>query len=154
MDIMWKNNKISWRKMIKWFCFIGWLFVIFFFSTQNGVESSNISNQVTEVLKQFISNDTIILFMIDLSYLIRKLAHFSEYFILGIFTIVLFQEYSSNIRSVFVFAVLFCIFYACTDEFHQLFVMGRSARILDVFIDSCGSFLAGILFLFLQRKKL
>ena len=39
---------------------------------------------------------------------------------------------------------LFCFIYACTDEFHQLFVMGRSCEIRDVLIDTLGSFV-GIL---------
>lgn len=28
--------------------------------------------------------------------------------------------------------------YGCSDEFHQLFVAGRSSRITDVLIDTCG----------------
>ena len=31
------------------------------------------------------------------------------------------------------FAIVFC--YACTDEFHQLFVPGRAGRFTDVMID-------------------
>lgn len=38
------------------------------------------------------------------------------------------------------FSILFCFIYACSDEIHQLFLSGRSARILDTFIDSIGGF--------------
>ena len=40
--------------------------------------------------------------------------------------------------------LIFCFIYACTDEFHQLFVMGRSCEMRDVLIDTLGSFV-GIL---------
>ena len=52
-----------------------------------------------------------------------------------------FQVYKIK-HSLFV-AVLFCFLYACGDELHQLFISMRSARILDVWIDTCGS-LTGI----------
>ena len=41
--------------------------------------------------------------------------------------------------------------YAATDEFHQLFVPGRSGQISDVILDSAGA-LAGLLILALVRK--
>jgi VanZ family protein len=34
-----------------------------------------------------------------------------------------------------------CILYAATDEFHQSFVPGRSARVMDVGIDTLGALL-------------
>jgi VanZ family protein len=40
--------------------------------------------------------------------------------------------------------------YAASDEFHQVFVSGRSPLIVDVLIDTCGA-LAGILLLLLVR---
>lgn len=36
-------------------------------------------------------------------------------------------------------AIIICILYATSDELHQLFVMGRSCELRDVFIDSLGS---------------
>ena len=42
----------------------------------------------------------------------------------------------------------FCIFYATTDEFHQLFVPGRTGRLLDIGIDSCGALLGSLILLF------
>lgn len=41
--------------------------------------------------------------------------------------------------------------YAATDEFHQLFVPGRSGQVSDVILDSAGA-LAGLLILALVRK--
>ena len=33
---------------------------------------------------------------------------------------------------------VFCFIYACTDEFHQLFIAGRSGEFMDVMIDTMG----------------
>ncbi len=43
-----------------------------------------------------------------------------------------------------------CIFYAATDEFHQLFVSGRSGQLRDVCIDAAGAVI-GICIYFLCR---
>ena len=40
--------------------------------------------------------------------------------------------------------LIFSIFYAASDEFHQTFVPGRDGNIVDVLIDSSGA-LVGIL---------
>ncbi|MEQ8199438.1 MAG: VanZ family protein [Clostridiaceae bacterium] len=39
-----------------------------------------------------------------------------------------------------------CLFYAATDEFHQLFVPGRSAMFTDVVIDFSGAAMGTVLF--------
>ena len=44
------------------------------------------------------------------------------------------------------------IIYAFTDEFHQYYVPGRSARLFDVGIDSLGSFI-GLLPMLLRKQK-
>ena len=41
-------------------------------------------------------------------------------------------------------------FYAMTDEFHQLFVPGRSGRVADVLLDSTGAAVGVCLFLIIQ----
>ena len=72
------------------------------------------------------------------TFIIRKTAHFSVYLILGILSINLLSSF--NIKRFIMFSSLFCFIYACTDEFHQLFVMGRSCEMRDVLIDTLGSF--------------
>ncbi len=41
----------------------------------------------------------------------------------------------------------FCVAFACSDEFHQVFVDGRSAQIFDVCVDAAGALL-GLALLF------
>lgn len=43
-------------------------------------------------------------------------------------------------------AVIFGIIYGMTDEFHQMFVLGRYASVIDLFIDGLGSFIGSLLY--------
>jgi VanZ family protein len=43
-----------------------------------------------------------------------------------------------KIRRATILTCLFCILLAGTDEFHQLFVLGRTSSVIDVLIDSLG----------------
>ena len=45
-----------------------------------------------------------------------------------------------NMKYAIMISISFCFLYACTDEIHQLFVVGRTGRFTDVLIDTCGSF--------------
>ena len=51
----------------------------------------------------------------------------------------------------------FCVAFACTDEYHQSFVAGRSASKKDVMIDGAGAF-CGVIFTrivgFIGRKTI
>jgi VanZ family protein len=72
-------------------------------------------------------------------YPLRKAAHVGEYAVLA----VLARRGWKPLP-----AWLFCVFYAITDEVHQYFVPGRSARVLDVCLDSAAAalpYIAGLL---------
>jgi VanZ family protein len=80
----------------------------------------------------------------------RKIAHMTEY---GILTFLFFRAVAINLsfkRSI-AYAALFSITYALTDEYHQLFVFGRSGNLTDVFIDTLGIFFATFL---IYKKKI
>ena len=66
---------------------------------------------------------------------LRKLAHFSEFACLGLLLCLLFHTFDSRSLS----APLLCgILAAMVDETIQLGVPGRSAAVLDVWIDTAG----------------
>lgn len=73
-------------------------------------------------------------------WVIRKIAHMTLYAILA------FCAACSQIKPSFKKVLLFCACYACTDEFHQLFIPGRSGEIRDVCIDSLGACIGFLLF--------
>ncbi len=72
-----------------------------------------------------------------IDFALKKIAHFIEYFILGILT----YRATNNI----LVSIGFCVLYAISDEFHQSFIPGREPRVRDVIIDSFGSITAVII---------
>lgn len=117
-----------------------WMTVIFMFSNQSGNDSTNLTNGVIDVLLIFFKDVGDIeqyLFMP-----IRKLAHFMEYAVLGILAYKTLSYLEISNKNIFIYGLFFCIFYSLTDEFHQLFVSGRGASIIDCMIDSLGAILA------------
>lgn len=81
------------------------------------------------------------------SFLIRKLAHFSEFTCLGLLLGRMFRLLGFRGFPAFTSPAFFGILAACTDETIQYFVPGRDSNLIDVWIDVCGVF-TGILFLF------
>ncbi len=129
-----KTQKIIFR----WCLVAANMLIIFWFSSQNGESSGEMSGFVAAVLEH------IMVLKWAMQYInIRKAAHFSIYFLLGILTIraVMLHSKRSVIR--ITAALMICFIYACTDEFHQAFVPGRGPSFRDVLIDSAGA-LAGI----------
>lgn len=87
------------------------------------------------------------------TFVVRKTAHFSEYFVLGVLaflTAVTFKKYKIIYRSMASFVI--CVIYSVSDEFHQYFVSGRACRFTDILIDSAGSLLAIVLMTFIFVK--
>ncbi len=136
------------KKILAWILFLLWLVVIFFFSSQNGQSSSDLSNGLLNFLEEFtrlpLTNEFF-------SFLIRKLAHFTEYLILGILSCNLVKQYRSLNKMEYLAILLFCITYAISDEVHQMFVNGRSPQVFDVFVDSLGSSV-GIFLIYIMTK--
>ena len=99
------------KKILLWLPSIVWVLVIFGFSAQPTLRVSSVNWQ---------------------DFVLRKTAHFLEYFILYFLFLVPLKKSHHT-------ALLLAILYACTDEFHQLFVIGREGRIRDVIIDSLGA---------------
>ena len=68
--------------------------------------------------------------------IIRKMAHFAEYFILGILMSMTIRETKCKSRILMPWAIATIV--AACDETIQLFSAGRSGQITDVMLDSCG----------------
>lgn len=64
----------------------------------------------------------------------------TEYFILAITVALPFYVYGLRGFPLLLVAGIICVGFACTDEYHQSFVGGRSPAIRDVCIDSVGAF--------------
>jgi VanZ family protein len=88
---------------------------------------------------------------------IRKCAHITEYFILGVLLFRAFQGEAKENKSWqwASLSIMVIILYAAGDEFHQSFTSTRGASIIDVGIDIAGGMLAqiaGIAWHFFKRK--
>nr|MDE5715982.1 VanZ family protein [Anaeroplasmataceae bacterium] len=123
-----------------------WMGVIFYFSHQNGSSSTKMSNSITNwVAKEFVpgfsnkSKTEQIKILKNTSYVIRKLAHYFEFAILGLFSLILAKLFLHKDKFIYPAAILLSILYALTDELHQYFIKGRTPMIQDVIIDSLGA---------------
>ncbi len=65
-----------------------------------------------------------------------------------------FNNGSKITRRQFVVAILLAVLYSATDEFHQLFTPGRNSSIIDVGIDSIGSFVGLSLWCLIRTRFL
>lgn len=121
---------------MKWFVLIAWMLVIFLFSAQTGVQSSESSGLVEQLFALFPFIPQKIL-GVDLHLIIRKGAHFTEYLILYVLMFSVLIDYRP-LKKALVYSVIGVFLYACTDEIHQAFVPGRASAFTDVLIDTLG----------------
>ena len=121
-----------------------WMVVIFMFSAEPDVQSSQLSGGVSYRLISIVNtvtgqgwDEAEKLEKADLiDYPVRKAAHMSEYAML---TLLVFGTISSRkSKKKFIAPIAVTFLYACTDEFHQYFVPGRACRFTDVLIDTAG----------------
>ena len=141
------------------------MYLIFSFSSQDGVSSARLSRMVSEkvvvtadqVLEKGWSAEQIAAYTEQIHYYVRKTAHVTEYFVLAV--TVAFPLYVYGIRGLWLvlLAGVFCVSFAGLDEYHQSFVAGRGPAARDVAVDSIG-ILPGILLVrivgFIGRKTI
>jgi len=124
-------------RLREWMPIIIWAAVIFTFST-SGFSADSTGRIISPILKWLFPG--IGLTSLDLANgLIRKAAHFTEY---GILFWLLIR---GPMKGRPLLAMALCVAYALTDEGHQLFVVGRTASIYDVALDSTGAMFGGFL---------
>ena len=146
-------------KVVKICFLVLWMALIFSFSNQKDVDSSKISDsfidrtvvKIYKIFNENITKEKENEIIEKYTYPIRKFAHYTLYFILGILSFLVVKDYSIN-KKLIIYSLLICFLYACSDEFHQLFIIGRSARVLDVIIDTFGSFCSISIFYIFNKK--
>ena len=137
---------------------VTWMCAIFGFSANNAEESTMQSNGVTEFLIKVFNPDFDDLSeeekkeMIE-SYdgIVRKLAHFCAYALLGFLLCVCICHAPFAANPVYLWPILISVAFATTDEFHQTFVDGRAGRFTDVLIDSAGT-VCGVIFVWMTMQ--
>lgn len=120
------------RKLIFPVLTLIWIIVIFSFSIQSGSISSLQSGFITKYIANFLSSFNIHIELKILSLIIRKLAHFTEFFILGSLVKQSSIDLKRNDILLFIFMIPFL------DEFIQSFIPDRAMSLVDMGIDSLG----------------
>lgn len=151
------------RKVILWILVIACAGTIFYFSSQPARESDNTSEGfIVTLIKLFDVSDVFSQSEIEeiaasLNGPIRTLAHFGVYALLGFLIALLLNEYALIYPNIIFYSVLSSFLYACSDEFHQTFIPGRSAQIEDIVTDTlgalCGAVFALLVVVLVKRYK-
>ena len=156
MDIS-RVNSLNVSKLslfIRYAALIAVCAVIFYFSAQPAVRSSQESGVIVDLIKEKIFDDFSDMTPKEaqrtehtITLIVRKGAHFSVYAAVGFTAFLAFVKLSRP-KKRYLFAVIFALIYAASDELHQVFVPGRAGMVSDVILDTCGA-VTGALPLFL-----
>ncbi len=164
------NNKRIVILTINIFLVIFWMLLVFLFSNQNSIDSSETSKSTIRLLLKTFSVDYVYNessnLVESLQFITRKCAHFILYTIGGILIYNLINYYTVNIQYFsknkkykkflekysYIVSVIIGLLYSITDEIHQLFIPGRSGEIRDVFIDTLGIILGTCMFMIVVKS--
>ena len=134
-------NKDKIKKVISIALLIMWMGLIFYFSQQDATDSSSLSNGFIATIYSFITGKEATLEVLEkYSFIVRKLAHFSVYFVFGLLSFNTMYQFKTKHKYSYAFLISFI--YSISDEIHQIFIPGRAGQIRDVLIDSSGALLA------------
>lgn len=141
------------KKIITIILILIWMCIVFKFSSQPSTESSQLSGKITKAILNFFNvlEGKTIEQQSQIETIVRKLAHYFIYTIGGILIFLHMDSYKIHINKKVLFSQIIGTSYAATDEFHQLFVPGRSGELRDVCLDSLGVITGIIITLIIQK---
>ena len=128
-----------------------WMGFIFYMSSQNADTSNEASGRAVRLVEKVfypswesLPGEEYIARHEMLTHLVRKMAHFTEYLILGVLLSMVFTTFRIQWKYRFLPSFFIGALYALSDEFHQSFVDGRAMEAFDVMIDSGGVLLGAL----------
>ena len=139
--------------VISWLLVIIWMGIIFWFSDMNTNESNTKSkNTITNVIESTVDT-TNKLGITDkhpseekkqevtnkLNEPLRKGMHASVYLVLAILLMNALIVSNAKLWLAIILSIIISFIYACSDEYHQTFVEGRSGKFTDILIDTTGA---------------
>ena len=139
------------------------MWIIFGFSNQDGDTSGSISRKITEMITkniksiQELEKEEKEITLKKVEHIVRKLAHFSLYTVIGFLLMSLMSTYKLEQINRISISGIIGLLYAVSDEIHQSFIPGRGPKIGDVFIDFSGvivGILIAILIVNIINKRL
>jgi VanZ family protein len=128
--------------------------IVFIFS--NSLKTAEVSSEqsggIVDSVVEFLNDIGIKANSDDMSFIIRKLAHFAEYFLLG--GLVYLSTLFFGAKNPAVFAISVCLITAVGDEFiAQRITEGRSPEVRDCIIDILGGATSSAIIYFITRKR-
>ena len=146
-----------------------WMGVIFIYSDMESSESNNKSKSIvnetvekidiiTKASSKTIKRHQSIAFIENSNYIFRKICHACIYLALSILVfhfLICFRK--MKLYKYYILCFIICFLYACSDEYHQTFVVGRTGQFSDVLIDSVGALLgsglSSVIYVFFRKKR-
>lgn len=147
------NSKSKKRKELMWvLIFILMISIIFYFSSQSGEQS----NQISETVYRLFGDETGITDDLIGTWtphnLFRKFGHIFIYSILGMVTYTVIKLKIANNKLSMIIALLICYIIAVLDEKYQL-QTGRTSKTYDIVIDCIGAMIGITTVKILSRIK-
>lgn len=127
------------RRILAMILVLSLMGTVLYFSSQNGGDSNDLSRKVakwivsTMELKADTSQS-----LVTVNLIVRKLAHFSEYLLMGVLLAVAFANLLGKTWLAVPLAGFVGVAFAFCDEWVQSGSPGRTQSILDVMVDSAG----------------
>lgn len=139
------------KQVVCWVMVAACMIAIFKFSAQTAGESKETSNSVIKIIATALHPEFESLSeekqneIYDLySNIIRKLAHFSIFGLLGFLVSLALFNYPLGYWRIFLYSAGICTLYAISDELHQMFVPERGPGVIDVLIDVFGALIGSL----------
>lgn len=134
------------KRNYKYIFLMLWMIAIFILSS----EPAGVSSGRSDLIVGAISNSLhLTLSQEIMTFLVRKSAHTVAYFVLGVLIFNIVKDFRLNrAKLAIAISVAAAFLYAVSDEFHQLFVQGRSCELRDVMIDTVAATI-GVCFYYL-----
>ena len=158
-----KTVKTKRRLYFYWTAVVLYMAMIYYFSSQDGTKSHEVSSQLLEYLKFLILfiPGSIIDFISGVSknyeFILRKCAHFTEYLVLSLVVYKAMRASEVRMKKSVILTLIICFLYAVSDEVHQYFVPGRAFAVTDIMIDTAGAILglmAVVLFNHIKKRRI
>ena len=152
--------------IVLWIITVAWGVFIFSMSAEPAEKSENTSGRVVEFVAETVVPDYEELseeekteIKESFSVPIRKLAHFSEFAVLGALVMISVKvtlDKKLLLRFYMLISAAAGLVYAITDELHQSFIPGRAPAVKDVLIDFsgiCAGVLAVTVLIYIIEKR-
>jgi VanZ family protein len=131
------------RWLARWWPALAWAVVISVLST--GLFTQENTSRIIVPILHWLFPQVPRATLFEIHHLIRKCAHFIEYFILSLLILrgIRGKTRETHLRWALL-TILIVAAYASLDELHQVFVPGRTAAVADVLLDTTGGIAAQI----------